>query len=176
MEAFALRTAVKEANQVRGRLPWLRYIRKTRSPYVLVILLEDSGALVGLVFAMAGVVLTLLTGDGRWDAAGTAAIGVLLVIIAAFLAIEMASMLIGESAVPEHHRAIEKALVGDGVDSVIHMRTLHLGPDRILVAAKIAITRTDTAEQTATPIDAAQPRARAAAPRETPTYPSPDLR
>ncbi|MGC0142123.1 cation diffusion facilitator family transporter [Pseudactinotalea sp. Z1732] len=176
MEAFALRTAVKEANQVRGRLPWLRYIRKTRSPELPVILLEDTGALVGLVFAMAGVGLTLLTGDGRWDAAGTAAIGVLLVIIAVFLAIEMASMLIGESAVPEHHRAIENALVGDGVDSVIHMRTLHLGPDQILVAAKIAVTRTDSAAQIAGAIDAAEERARAAAPLKMSIYLEPDLR
>ncbi len=176
MEAFALRTAVKEANRVRGRLPWLRYIRRTRSPELPVILLEDTGALVGLVFAMVGVGLTLLTGDGRWDAAGTAAIGVLLVIIAVFLAIEMASMLIGESAVPEHHRAIENALVGDGVDSVIHMRTLHLGPDQILVAAKIAVTRTDTAEEIATAIDAAEQRARAAAPLEMSIYLEPDLR
>src|SRR5690625_4226773 len=175
LEAFALRTAVIEANKVRGRLPWLRYIRKTRSPELPVILLEDTGALVGLLFAMAGVGLTLLTGNGRWDAAGTAAIGVLLVVIAVFLAIEMASMLLGESAVPEHHRAIEAALVGDGVDSVIHMRTLHLGPDRILVRASLSFNRTDTAEEIATAIDAAQPRARAAAPRETPTYPSPDL-
>jgi len=175
LEAFALRTAVIEANKVRGRLPWLRYIRKTRSPELPVILLEDTGALVGLLFAMAGVGLTLLTGNGRWDAAGTAAIGVLLVVIAVFLAIEMASMLLGESAVPEHHRAIEAALVGDGVDSVIHMRTLHLGPDELLVAAKIAVTRTDTAEEIARAIDEAEQRARAAAPLAMQIYLEPDL-
>ena len=175
LEAYALRTAVKEANLVRGRLPWLRYIRKSRSPELPVILLEDTGALVGLVFAMAGVGMTLLTGNGRWDAAGTAAIGVLLVVIAVFLAIEMASMLIGESAVPEHHQAIEKALVGDGVDEVIHMRTLHLGPDEILVAAKVAVTRTDTAEEIAMAIDEAEQRARAAAPLAMQIYLEPDL-
>ena len=175
LESLALRTAVIEANKVRGRLPWLRYIRKTRSPELPVILLEDLGALVGLVFAMAGVGLTLLTSDGRWDAAGTAAIGLLLVVIAVFLAIEMASMLLGESAVPEHHSAIEAALVGEGVDSVIQMRTLHLGPDEILVAAKIAVTRSDTAEETARAIDEAEQRARAAAPLAMQIYLEPDL-
>src|SRR5699024_7731104 len=123
-----------------------------------------------------GVGLTLATGDGRWDAAGTAAIGLLLVVIAVFLAIEMASMLLGESAVPEHHAAIAQALAGDGVESVIHMRTMHLGPGTILVAAKVEVTRTDTAQQMAAAIAAAERRARAGVPLETVIYLEPDLR
>ncbi|MEE6288991.1 cation diffusion facilitator family transporter [Georgenia sp. MJ173] len=176
MEAYALHTAVKEANAVRGKQPWLQYVRKTRSPELPVILLEDTGALLGLVFAMAGVSLTLVTGDGRWDAAGTAAIGVLLVVIAIFLAIEMGSMLLGEGALPEQHGAIEQALLGDGVESVIHLRTLHLGPDEILVAAKIEVTRTDTAEEVATAIDDAEQRVRDAVTLRTQIYLEPDLR
>ena len=174
-ESYALRTAVKEANHVRGDDGWMTYLRKSRAPELPVILLEDTGALVGLVFGLFGVGMTLATGNGRWDAVGSAAIGLLLVVIAVFLAIEMASMLIGESALPKHHRAMEAALVGDGVDSVIHMRTLHLGPDEVLVAAKIAVSGRDSAEQISRAINAAEERVRASVPLRTQIYLEPDL-
>ena len=176
MEAYALYTAVREANAVRGSQSWWTYVRTTRSPELPVILLEDTGALLGLVFAMCGVSLTLVTGDGRWDAAGTAAIGVLLVAIAVVLAMEMGSLLLGEAAVPEQHEAIERALVGDGVESVIYLRTLHLGPEEILVAAKIEATRSDTAEEVAAAIDAAEQRVRDVVPMATQIFLEPDLR
>lgn len=175
-ESYALSTAVKEANHTRGDDSWMTYLRKSRAPEIPVILLEDTGALVGLLFGLFGVGMTLATGDGRWDAVGSAAIGLLLVVIAVFLAIEMASMLIGESALPQHHRAIEAALVGDGVDSVIHMRTLHLGPDEVLVAAKIAVSADDSAEQISRAINAAEERVRASVPLRTQIYLEPDLR
>src|SRR5690625_2175175 len=176
MEIFSLRTAVQEANTVRGGRPWLRYVRESRSPELPVVLLEDIGALLGLVFATIGVSLTLLTDDGRWDAAGTAAIGLLLVVIAIFLAVEMGSMLVGESATSEKYALIERALEGPGIEGVIHLRTLHLGPDDLLVAAKIAVPAATTAADIAAAIDAAESRARAAVSLTLHIYLEPDLR
>ena len=175
MESFALRTAVIEANHARGKMSLRQYVRQSRSPEIPVILLEDTGALCGLVFALFGVSMTLATGDGRWDAVGSAAIGVLLVVIAVFLAIEMHSMLIGESALPAHHDAIEASLCGEGIDRVIHMRTMHLGPDDVLVAAKVGVTATDSAEEVAAAINAAEARVRAAVPLRLQVYIEPDL-
>jgi cation diffusion facilitator family transporter len=176
MESFSLRTAVVESNHVRGKASWVHFIRRSRSPELPVVLLEDIGALFGLVFALFGVVLTLVTGDGAWDAAGTALIGVLLVTIAVVLAIETKSLLLGESADPEAVTAIEAALVnGDGVDRIIHMKTLHLGPDELLVAAKIAVTPDASAAEVAQAIDAAEARVREAVPIARVIYIEPDI-
>ncbi len=176
MESFSLRTAIHEARPLRGRQSWWRFIRGSKAPELPVVLLEDTGALVGLVFALFGVGMTLLTHDGRWDAVGSAAIGVLLVTIAVVLALETTSLLLGESATPADVEAVRTALVGAGVASVIHLRTLHLGPDELLVAAKIEVTARDTADQVATAIDAAEQRVRAAVPIATVIYLEPDLR
>ncbi len=176
MESFSLRTAIHEARPLRGRQSWWRFIRGSKAPELPVVLLEDTGALVGLVFALFGVGMTLLTHDGRWDAVGSAAIGVLLVTIAVVLALETTSLLLGESATPADVEAVRTALVGAGVASVIHLRTLHLGPEELLVAAKIEVTARDTADQVATAIDAAEQRVRAAVPIATVIYLEPDLR
>jgi cation diffusion facilitator family transporter len=175
MEGFALRTAVIESNRVRGGRSWVAFVRRSKSPELPVILLEDTGALLGLVFALVGVSMTLLTDEGRWDAAGTAMIGLLLVIIAVILAIEMKSLLIGESAGRENLRAIESALPGNGVESIIHLRTLHLGPEELLVAAKVVVPATATGEEVADAIDAAERRVRAAVPIARVIYLEPDL-
>lgn len=176
MEGLSFRTAVHEANAVRGKASLSRYIRSAKAPEIPVVLLEDSGALVGLVLALFGVSLTLITGDGRWDAVGTAGIGVLLVLIAAVLAFETKSLLLGESATPEDVEAIRAALVGPGVRSLIHLRTLHLGPEELLVAAKIEIDAADSAADVAAAIDAAEVRVRGAVPIATLIYLEPDLR
>ena len=129
MEGFSFRTAVRESNLVRGKQSWPQFVRTAKAPELPVVLLEDFGALVGLVLALFGVGMTLVTGDGRYDAAGTACIGVLLVLIAVVLALETKSLLLGESASPGTVAAIQAALVGPGVPSVIHLKTLHLGPE-----------------------------------------------
>ena len=175
LETRSFMVAIQEANAVRGEHSLMEYVKISRSPEIPVILLEDFGALVGLIFGLFGVSMTLVTGDGRWDAIGSAAIGVLLVVIAVYLAREMSSMLVGESALPAHHAAIETALRGEGVDDIIHMRTLHLGPDEILVAAKVAVSANDSAEQIAAAIDAAEVRVRAAVPLTLKIYIEPDL-
>lgn len=179
MEGFSLRTAVTEANHVRGRASWVAFVRTSKSPELPVVLLEDTAALIGLVLALGGVSATLVTGDGRWDAAGSAAIGVLLVVVAVVLAAEMKSLLLGESATAEHVRAVTKALLGDGgsgVESVIHLRTMHLGPEELLVAAKIEVSSAQTAELVAQTIDAAEARVRAAVSLDLVIYLEPDLR
>jgi len=176
MEGLSLRTARREASPARGKQSWWRFIRTTKSPELPVVLLEDSGALVGLVLALGGVGLTLLTGDGRWDAVGTAGIGLLLVTIAVVLAVETQSLLLGEAAVPEQVAAIRGALVGPGVPSVIHLRTMHLGPEELLVAAKIEVDARETAAQIADAIDEAEARVRAAVPIARLVYLEPDLR
>lgn len=176
METFSFRTAIVESNHVRGSRSWKEFVRTEKSPELPVVLLEDLGALVGLILALVGVSLTLLTGNGLWDAAGTAAIGVLLVVIAIILAIEIQSLLIGEAALPEHVAAVQQAIVGDGVASLIHLRTMHLGPDEILVAAKIELDAATSAADVAAAVNGAEERIRAAVPVRTTIYLEPDLR
>jgi cation diffusion facilitator family transporter len=177
MESFSFRTAIAESNQVRGTASWAQFLRRAKAPELPVVLLEDFAALIGLVLALCGVGLTLITGDGVWDGLGTMAIGVLLVAVAVFLAVETKSLLIGEAASPEAVDAIVRALASTpGVDSVIHMRTLHLGPEELLVAAKIAVPADASAADIATAIDAAEERIRAAEPIARVIYLEPDLR
>ena len=176
LESFSFRTAIKEANQSRGQRSLFRFVRDARQPELPVVLLEDAGALLGLVFALVGVGMATITGDGRWDGIGALAIGSLLLVIAIFLAIEMSSMLVGESAVPEQTEAIRSALAGAPmVRRVIHLRTLHVGPDEILVAAKIATDPQQTAADLASAIDEAEVRIRAAVPEATYIFIEPDI-
>lgn len=176
LEGAALRTAVRESNRSRGRSSWVQFVRRSKSPELPVILLEDTGALVGLVFALAGVGLTLITGDGIWDGIGTAAIGLLLAAIAIVLATEVKSLLVGESATPGHLRLIREAIVeGRDIPSVIHMRTMHLGPDELLVAAKVAVDLQDDAREVADAINDAEARIRAAVPIARLVYLEPDV-
>lgn len=176
LESMALRTAVKESNRSRGKAGWVQFIRRSKSPELPVILLEDTGALAGLVFALAGVSLTLITGDGVWDGVGTAAIGVLLTAIAIVLATEVKSLLIGESATAEQVRLIREAIVASrDVPSVIHMRTMHLGPEELLVAAKVAVDLRDDAREVAEAINDAEARIREAVPIAQLIYLEPDV-
>ncbi len=176
LESVALRTAVRESNRSRGRASWVQFVRRSKSPELPVILLEDAGALIGLVFALAGVGLTLITGNGVWDGLGTAAIGVLLTAIAIVLAAEVKSLLIGESASAEQVRLIREAIVASrDVPAVIHMRTMHLGPEELLVAAKVAVDLRDDAREVAQAINDAEERIRRAVPIARLIYLEPDV-
>jgi cation diffusion facilitator family transporter len=177
LESYSFMTAIKESNHTRGKVGWVDFVRRAKAPELPVVLLEDTGALIGLVLALFGVVLTLITGNGVWDGIGTAAIGLLLVIIAFILAIETKSLLLGEGAGPEDVRKIEKAiLAGDGIERIIHMKTLHLGPEELLVAAKIAVPPQSSAAEIAAAIDAAEAATRSAEPIARVIYLEPDLR
>lgn len=176
LESFSFRTAIIEANKERGNRSLLRFVRDARQPELPVILLEDAGALLGLVLAFVGVGMTTVTGDSRWDGLGAIGVGVLLVCIAVFLSIEMTSLLVGEAALPSEERAITEALEGSLlVDRVIHLRTLHVGPDELLVAAKIAVTQTATAADIARGIDDAEKALRARVPGAKYVFLEPDL-
>lgn len=175
-ETFSFRTAIQESNQIRGKKSWKEFVRHAKAPELPVVLLEDLGALVGLILALGGVGIALATGDGVWDGIGTLCIGVLLILIAVVLAIETKSLLLGESAGAEETRKIEAAVVdGDTVTGIIHMRTLHLGPEELLVAAKIAVQHDDTATEIATAIDRAEARIREAVPIARVIYLEPDI-
>ncbi|MBT2368668.1 cation diffusion facilitator family transporter [Streptomyces sp. ISL-10] len=175
-ETFSFRTAIKESNELRGNLSWTQFVRRAKAPELPVVLLEDLGALVGLILALGGVGLALLTGNGVWDGIGTLCIGVLLIIIAIVLAAETKSLLLGEAAGTEDIEKIKAALVdGDAVTRIIHMRTLHLGPEELLVAAKIAVQHEDTAAEVAEAINAAEDRIRQAVPIARVIYLEPDI-
>ena len=176
LESFSFRTAIVESNKVRHGQSWVRFIRHSRAPELPVVLLEDLAALLGLVLALVAVVASVLTGNGIWDGIGTVLIGVLLVCVAVVLAIETKSLLIGESATESDTEKIRDALVEDGaVERIIHMKTLHLGPDELLVAAKIAVRHDDSAAQVARTIDTAEERIRKVVPTARVIYLEPDI-
>ena len=176
LETFSFRTAMVESRPLKGKSSWWQFIRRSRNPELPVVLLEDTGALVGLVFALLGVGLTMLTGDPVWDGIGTALIGALLGVIAVILMVEMHSLLIGEGATAEDCGAIQAALERtEHIGRVIHLRTQYLGPEEMLVAAKIALApHTDLATVAAT-IDTAEAAIRAAVPAAAVIYLEPDL-
>lgn len=177
LESYSFLTAFRETNKSRGSSSLITFIRRAKAPELPVVLLEDTAALLGLVFALFGVGLTLLTGNGIWDGIGTIMIGVLLVLVAIFLAVETQSLLLGEGANVEDLRKIEAAILADGdtVERIIHMKTLYLGPDELLVAAKIAVHHDDTAAKVADAIDAAESRIRTAVPVARVIYLEPDI-
>ena len=176
LESFSFRTAIREANKSRGKRSMSKFIKDARQPELPVILLEDFGALIGLIFALFGVSLAVLTGDGRWDGLGAMAIGTLLVIIAIILVREMTSMLIGESALPEEIDAVAAALNSAPiVTSLIHLRTLHVGPDELLVAAKVGVDPKSSAQDIVRGIDEAEKLLRAAVPSAKYVFIEPDF-
>jgi cation diffusion facilitator family transporter len=176
MEGLSFRTAVGETNKSRGNVSFLQFIRRAKSPELPVILLEDFAALVGLSFALLGVGLAKATGNGYFDVAGTAAIGLLLVTVAVVLGVETKSLLLGEAASPAAQRRLQDRLEStEGVERVIHMRTMHLGPEELLVAAKIAVDAGESATDVARAIDAAEQRVRAAVPIARVIYLEPDI-
>lgn len=175
LESFSFRTAMTQAAAGRGNTSWWQYIRRSKSPELPVVLLEDTGALLGLGLALVGVTAAEITGSSRWDALGSIGIGILLGVIAIVLATEMKSLLIGESASSHVERAIRSAMVdGSDVQRVIHLRTMHLGPDELLVAAKLEIDAPSVPDL-ARAIDAAEARVRAAVPIARVIYIEPDV-
>jgi cation diffusion facilitator family transporter len=176
LEGLSFRTGIHEANLVRSGRTWVGFIRRTKAPELPVVLLEDLAALIGLALAFAGVSLSWATGNGIWDGAGSLGIGLLLATAATILAVETKSLLIGESGSAETERAIVAAIEdGPETERVIHLRTVHVGPDSLLVAAKIAVRPADTAAQIAAGIDTIEQRVRAAVPIAETIYLEPDI-
>jgi divalent metal cation (Fe/Co/Zn/Cd) transporter len=176
MEGLSFRTAIRESNRTRGEASWVAFIRRAKSPELPVILLEDCAALIGLVLALLGVGLSKLTGSGYFDVAGTAGIGLLLVTVAIVLGIETKSLLLGEAASPEAQVRLRAGLEQTpGIERVIHMRTMHLGPEELLVAVKVGVGRAARAADVAASIDAAERAMREAEPTAQVIYVEPDI-
>ena len=176
LEGYSFRTAMVESRPLKGSGSWWHFIRRSRNPELPVVLLEDSGALIGLSFALIGVGLTILTGDPVWDGVGTLLIGGLLAVIAVILMVEMKSLLIGEGATGAELAAIQAALERtEHVDRVIHLRTQYLGPEEMLVGAKIALGASDDLTTVAAAIDRAEAAVREAVPAARIIYLEPDL-
>lgn len=176
LESFSFRTAIKESNHVRGKQGWVAFIRHSKAPELPVVLLEDFAALIGLVLALFGVGLTIITGESMWDAIGTLAIGVLLILVAIVLGIETKSLLVGEGASAADNEAIRDAINAHSeVESLIHMKTLYLGPDELMVAAKIALNADKPLREAADDIDAIEARIREAVPVARIVYIEPDV-
>jgi cation diffusion facilitator family transporter len=176
LESFSFRTAIIEGIHAKGELGWWEFIRKTKTPELPVVLLEDLGALLGLVLALGGVGLAMLTGDARFDAMGSISIGVLLGVIAIVLAIEMRSLLLGEGATKQDRAAIrEEILSAPHVKRLIHLRTQHFSPDELLIALKVEFDGSLTFEQLTSEIDSAEDRIRARIPTAKLIYIEPDV-
>jgi divalent metal cation (Fe/Co/Zn/Cd) transporter len=175
LEGWSFRTAIAESRELKGDASWFAFIRHAKVPELPVVLLEDFAALIGLALALTGVGLSAATGDAVYDGISTAAIGCLLISVAVILVIETKSLLLGEAASPETNRQIAAALVGDGILRIIHLRTLHLGPEELLVAAKVSIAAEASLREAAATIDAAEGRIRAAVPIARVIYLEPDV-
>jgi cation diffusion facilitator family transporter len=176
LESFSLRTAVGESKPHKGNESWFQFIRRAKAPELPVVLLEDVAALIGLVFALFGVGLSIITGNGIWDGIGTLFIGSLLIVVAIVLGIETKSLLVGEGASDVDVESIRTAILsGPETDRIIHLRTLYLGPDELLVGAKVAVTGQRPFSEVATAIDAIEARIRRAVPAVTVIFIEPDV-
>ena len=176
LEGFSFRTAIVESNLLRGDLSWTKFIRRSRVPELPVVLLEDLGALIGLGLALGALAIAVVFDAPVWDGIGTLSIGVLLALIAVVLAIEMKSLLIGEGATTKTRAQIVKAVESvDGVERIIHIRTQHLGPDELLVGAKVAFDPSYTTEQLADAINQIETKVRSDVPEARPMYIEPDI-
>ncbi|MGW5645728.1 cation diffusion facilitator family transporter [Saccharopolyspora sp. NPDC003752] len=175
LETFSFITAIRESKAIKGELTWWQFIRQAKTPELPVVLLEDFGALIGLVLALGGVGLTALTGDPVWDGIGTACIGVLLGAIAIVLIVETKSLLIGEGATRDVLDEIVGQLEAERVEKVIHIRTQYLGPEELLIAAKIGLAPSLSVAEVAAEIDGAEARVRAKVPAARLIYLEPDL-
>ena len=177
LESFSLRTAVRESNLVREKgQSWVSFVRRSKAPELPVVLLEDVGALTGLAFALLGVGLTLITGNPLFDALGTVMIGVLLVLIAIVLGVETKSLLVGEGATQsDYDRIVDAINAGTEIEKIIHMKTLYLGPDELMVAAKIALNTDKPLREAADDINAIEARIREAVPVARVVYIEPDV-
>jgi cation diffusion facilitator family transporter len=176
LESFSFRTAIIESNRVRGKQSWIEFIRRAKAPELPVVLLEDFAALVGLSLALLGVGLTIITGDSTWDALGTIAIGILLILVAIVLGIETKSLLVGEGASTADTVAIRDAINAQPeVEALIHLKTLYLGPEELLVGAKVAFARATTVVDLARSINTLEAAVRVAVPEARVIYIEPDV-
>lgn len=168
LDGWSLRTTIRAWRDAKGQLSWRRLVRETKAPELIVVLLEDLGAIVGVAIAAVGLILTAITGEAAWDAIASIAIGVLLMAIGLLVNRETQSLLVGESATVEIVRAIRDAIAStDGIDGVRELRTIHVGPDDLVVAAGVWVNAERSATAISRAIEEAERRVRAVAPFRT---------
>jgi len=177
LETFSLMTAIREVNHVKPQdMSYWQFVRTAKQPELPIVLLEDVGAEIGLIFALVGLMMAHFTENARWDAVGSVAIGVLLIIIAAILAVRMKALLIGESASRADQDAIANALTtSESVQRIIHLRTIYFGPEELMVAAKLGFAANLTVAELAEAVDAAEAAVRTRVPSVGLIYIEPDL-
>jgi cation diffusion facilitator family transporter len=176
LESYSFRTAIVESNKVRGDATWWQFIRRSKNPELPVVLLEDLGAEIGLIIALGAVSTSIITDDPLYDGIGTLLIGVLLTAIAIILAIEMKSLLVGETADPTVQGAIRAGIEQEpDVERLIHLRTQHLGPDELLVGAKVAFVDGLTVPELAAAVNRVEANVRRAVPEARVLYIEPDV-
>jgi cation diffusion facilitator family transporter len=177
LDGWSLRTTVRAGRPTKGALSWRRLLQVTKVPEIIVVFLEDLGALIGIGIALIGVTLTTVTADGTWDAVASIAIGALLMTIGLLVNRETQSLLVGESASVEVVAAIRDAIAStDGIDAVMDLRTIHVGPDDLVVAASVSIDPSQNAVGIARSIAEAEARVRRVAPFRTVMYLEPRVR
>ncbi len=176
LEGYSLRTAVIESNHLRGTDSWWGFIRHSRVPELPVVLLEDFGAMTGLVVAFMAVGISVLTGDGVYDGIGSVVIGLILGVIAVILSIEMKSLIIGEPALAEDRVKLREAMTSSpNVVRVIHERTEYIGAEQVLLAAKVEFDPGLTMVELAEAINTLEANLRSAVPVITLVYIEPDI-
>ena len=177
LESYSLRTAVKEVQHIKPpQQSYWQFIKTAKQPELPTVLLEDVAAETGLFFALTGVLLAHFTHEPRWDAVGSIAIGVLLVVVAFILGVEMKGMLMGETALPETRIDLAKALrEHQHIQEVIYLHTEHLGPDVLLVAAKAIFEPSLSAADVSRSIDEAEAKMREAVPTARFIFIEPDI-
>jgi cation diffusion facilitator family transporter len=176
LETYSFRTAIVESNKVRGDASWWQFIRRSKNPELPVVLLEDLGAEVGLLIALGAVTTSLVTDDPVYDGIGTLSIGILLTVIAIVLATEMKSLLLGETADPKVQESIRAGVeVEPAVQRLIHLRTQHLGPDELLIGAKVGFVNGLSVPELAAAVNRIEANVRRAVPEARVIYIEPDV-
>ena len=171
LDGWSLRTTVRAGRPAKGVLSWKQLMRTTKAPELIVVFLEDLGALVGIAIAAVGVGLATITGAPVWDAVASIAIGLLLMAIGLVVNRETQSLLLGESASKDVEATIREAIAATpGIDGVVNFRTIHIGPDDLVVASGIVVDQAMEAAAIAQAIDAAEERVRAGLPYRTVIY------
>ncbi len=159
LDGWSLRTTKLAWRGAKGDLSWRQVIRETKAPDLIVVFLEDVGALAGVTIAAVGVALTTVTHDGIWDAMASIAIGLLLMAIGLVVNRETQSLLIGEAASDELVAAIREAIAATrGIDGIRELRTIHVGPDDLVVAVGVWVDAASSASAITRSIDTAERR------------------
>ena len=176
LEGMATYSNIRELNRRRGQKPFFQFLSDTKDVDLVVVFGENSAAVLGLGLAMIALFVADRTGDGRFDGVGSIAIGLVLVGVAIFLAIEVKSLLVGEAADPEIEAAARKIAGEDpNLERVLHLVTIQQGPGEVLVAMKVSFSSRLGIDDVSRSINEFEARLRAVRPEVRWIYVEPDI-